>query len=216
MELMTASPNEMVEVAVVEVAEKVRKSGVTSSISLNWWSEAEEVMAKDVFWPAWVEKVWVTAFKLFNVVMPEPAAPEPRHVPVEVSKQPAVSLSPFEKEEVAEEERLIEPPVMVSPAELARPAVDAPPAKVEVAVEEEFRAWSLAKPVTVTWLENVEEAVEMRPVVVAKPEEPMVKRSAFAAERIWRKLPVCPVVPLRVRRVEAVEVEVRVSTVEVA
>jgi len=73
-----------VEVAVVEVALRERKVGVIESTSLNWWSAPEEVMTREVFCPADVEKVWVTALRPFNVEIPEPAAPEPRHTPREV------------------------------------------------------------------------------------------------------------------------------------
>jgi hypothetical protein len=141
-ELMTASPNEIVEVAVVEVAEIVRWEGVAESTSLNWWSEPEEVITNEVFCPAWVEKVCATWLSPFNVVIPDPADPEPKHIPVAVSKHPDDNAIPLLNVEVAEEERLIEPPVMVSPEEEPSPAEDIPPAKVEVAVEEELRAWS--------------------------------------------------------------------------
>ena len=73
-----------------------------------------------------------------------------------------------------------------------------------------------ARPEIFTPEVNVEEAVEMRPVVVASPEGPTVNSGTLAEERIWRKFPVCPVAPLRVRRFELVEVEVIVRTVEVA
>ena len=57
----------------------------------------------------------------------------------ESRKQPAVSLMPLAKEEVAVEVlRRVPPPVIVRPAVVERPAAEIPPAKVEVAVEEEL------------------------------------------------------------------------------
>ena len=75
---------------------------------------------------------------------------------------------------------------------------------------------ALMAPLILRLFVNVEEAVEMSPVVVASPEGPTVNSGTLAEERIWRKFPVCPVAPLRVRRFELVEVEVIVRTVEVA
>ena len=51
-ELIAASPKEIVEVAVVEVAENVRKFGFTLSTSLNSWLSEMEVIISEVFCPA--------------------------------------------------------------------------------------------------------------------------------------------------------------------
>ena len=51
-ELIAASPKEIVEVAVVEVAENVRKAGFTLSTSLNSWLSEAEVIISEVFCPA--------------------------------------------------------------------------------------------------------------------------------------------------------------------
>ena len=112
-------------------------------------------------------------------MIPLPAAPEPRHVPEEVSKQPAVSLRPLLRVEVAPEERLIDPPVIESPLVEASPAPEIPPANVEVAVEEELSPlFRIVRPETLNLPAIVEEAFEKRP-----PEELTLKRDTLAEER---------------------------------
>lgn len=99
------------------------------------------MMTRLVFSPAAVEKVWETALRVLRVVMPEPAAPEPKQAPRAVSRHPAVSLIPLLNVEVAPEERLMFPPEIMSPAAVESPPevpTLMPPAKVEVAVEEEL------------------------------------------------------------------------------
>jgi hypothetical protein len=82
------------------------------------------------------------------------------------------------------------PPVIVRPeAEESPPLVPTfiPPANVEVAVEEEFSPpFSIVRPETFMLEVNVEDAVEIMPVVVASPEGPITKRAVFAGEIIWR------------------------------
>ena len=118
-------------------------------------------MTRDVFCPAWVEKVWVTALSPLRVVIPLPAAPEPKQTPEDVWKQPEERAIPFANVLVAVELELIPPPTWRRPAILTLllkvedaeakrfvndeklveeiPFAVKPPANVEDAEEEMFK-----------------------------------------------------------------------------
>lgn len=98
----------------------MRKEGVTESTSLNWWSVEAEVMTREVFWPAWVEKVWVESVRPLSEVMPPPA---PASAPQVMNPWALVSRTE-DPEQLRRLSILIPVPVL------------RPPANVEVAVVE--------------------------------------------------------------------------------
>ena len=95
-------------------------------------------------------------------------------VPAPTAKAPEVVVNPPPSRALKEPEaKLIFPPVIVSPEADESPPMEAtlnPPARVEVAVEEELNPpINLANPLTFKVEPTVEEPVERRLVVVAKP-----------------------------------------------
>ena len=95
-----------------------------------------------------------------TVCVTEVTVPLPAQDPLVVWKHPAVSAIPFAKDDVPRPVEMILPPVIVSPEEELSPAAEIPPAKVEVAVEDELMAPPNCKsPATESLFANVEEAL---------------------------------------------------------
>jgi len=104
-----------------------------------------------------VEKVWVSAVRVFKVVMPPSAALA--HVPSISSKHPPVSLIPLSRVDVAPDESCSDPPVIDIPSDVVSPPRVMPPVKVDVPESVE----SIVPP------ETVNPAVDCSPPVCTPP-----------------------------------------------
>ena len=134
----------MVEVAAMVTTE--RESGVVVpierlSVWVVRWTRVPESVQPERFWVE-VPQMMFPEESVVRELEPE------QDWTVAIFKPPAEILSPCRVFVALAFVWRILPPEMVRPFPEERPAVEIPPAKVEVAVEEELIAWSCVRPST--------------------------------------------------------------------